>query len=493
MTVAVAFDNSYARLPEGFFARVQPAVAPAPRLLMLNRPLAVELGLDPDALQGPDGVAMLSGLHLPENAEPIAMAYAGHQFGSFVPQLGDGRAILLGEVVDRLGRRRDIQLKGAGRTPFSRGGDGRAALGPVLREYLVSEAMAALGIPTTRALAAVATGAPVLRDAILPGAILSRIAASHLRVGTFQFFAARGDGEALAQLTRYAITRHDPAAADAPVPARAFLEGVVARQAALVARWLLVGFVHGVMNTDNCSISGETIDYGPCAFIDAYDPAAVFSSIDQFGRYAYGQQPAIAQWNLARLAECLLPLMGADDEEALAFAQDAIGPGFASRFAQAYEDGLRRKLGLATAQDGDKALASALLDRMAANRADFTLVFRRLCAAAADPAADAPVRDLFVDPTAFDTWAADWRSRLEGEGGEPGARASAMRACNPAIIPRNHRVEAALVAAVERDDLGPLQALAAALADPYADRAADDPDVAPPPTAAVPYRTFCGT
>jgi len=493
MTVAVPFDNSYARLPEGFFARVQPAVAPAPQLLLLNRPLAVELGLDPAALEGPDGVAMLSGARPPEGADPIAMAYAGHQFGSFVPQLGDGRAILLGEVVDRHGRRRDIQLKGAGRTPFSRGGDGRAALGPVLREYLVSEAMAALGIPTTRALAAVATGAPVLRDAILPGAILTRVAASHLRVGTFQFFAARGDGEALAQLTRYAIARHDPAAADAPVPARAFLEGVVARQAALVARWLLVGFVHGVMNTDNCSISGETIDYGPCAFIDAYDPGAVFSSIDQFGRYAYGQQPAIAQWNLARLAECLLPLMGADEAEALAFAQDAIGPGFAARFAQAYEDGLRRKLGLVTAHEGDKALASALLDRMAENRADFTLVFRRLCSAAADPAADGPVRDLFVDPTAFDSWATDWRARLAAEGGEPGARAAAMRSCNPAVIPRNHRVEEALAAAVERDDLGPLQALAAALAAPYAERAADDPDAMPPPTAAVPYRTFCGT
>ncbi|MFZ4534412.1 MAG: protein adenylyltransferase SelO, partial [Alsobacter sp.] len=418
---------------------------------------------------------------------------AGHQFGSFVPQLGDGRAILLGEVVDRHGRRRDIQLKGAGRTPFSRGGDGRAALGPVLREYMVSEAMAALGIPTTRALAAAATGAPVLREAILPGAILTRIAASHLRVGTFQFFAARGDSEALAQLTRYAIARHDPAAADAPVPARAFLEGVVARQAALVARWLLVGFVHGVMNTDNCSISGETIDYGPCAFIDAYDPAAVFSSIDQFGRYAYSNQPAIVQWNLARLAECLLPLMGPDETEALAFAQNAIGPGFAARFAHAYEDGLRRKLGLATARDGDKALAQALLDRMAENRADFTLVFRRLCAAAADPAAEGPVRDLFVDPTVFDSWAVDWRARLAAEGGHPGARATAMRAHNPAVIPRNHRVEAALAAAVEHDDLGPLLALAAALADPYAERGADDPDTMPPPTEAVPYRTFCGT
>ncbi len=247
------------------------------------------------------------------------------------------------------------------------------------------------------------------------------------------------------------------------------------------------------MNTDNCSISGETIDYGPCAFIDAYDPAAVFSSIDQFGRYAYASQPGIVQWNLARLAECLLPLMGADETETLAFAQDAIGSGFAARFAQAYEDGLRRKLGLATALEGDKALASALLDRMAENRADFTLVFRRLCAAADDPAADGPVRDLFVDPTAFDSWAVDWRSRLAVEGGEPGARAAAMRAHNPAVIPRNHRVEAALAAAVERDDLGPLQALAAALADPYADRATDDPDAAPPPTAAVPYRTFCGT
>ena len=289
---AFAFDNSYARLPPRFFARVDPTPVAAPKLLRLNAPLARELGLDPAALESPEGVEALSGQRLPEGAASIAMAYAGHQFGGFVPQLGDGRAILLGEVVDRAGRRRDIQLKGAGPTPFSRMGDGRAGLGPVLREFLVSEAMHALGIPTTRALAAVATGESIMREGPLPGAVLTRVASSHVRVGTFQFFAARGDTEGLKLLADHVIARHDPAAAEAPSPYRALLEGVIARQASLVARWLLVGFIHGVMNTDNTSVSGETIDYGPCAFMDAYDPGTVFSSIDRQGRYAYGNQPS---------------------------------------------------------------------------------------------------------------------------------------------------------------------------------------------------------
>ena len=331
---ALPFDNSYARLPERFYARRTPTPVAAPRLIRLNRALAEELGLDPDWLSGPEGLAALAGNGVPEGADPIAAAYAGHQFGQFVPQLGDGRAILLGEVVDRAGRRRDIQLKGAGPTPFSRRGDGRAALGPVLREYLVSEAMAALGIPTTRALAAVATGEPVARETLLPGAVLTRVAASHIRVGTFQFFAARGDVEGLRALADHVVARHYPEASDAANPYRALLEAVVARQAELVARWLLVGFVHGVMNTDNMSVAGETIDYGPCAFLDAYDPRTVYSSIDRTGRYAYGEQPRIALWNLTRLAETLLPLLAADETAAVS-AAEAARAGYAPVFAPA--------------------------------------------------------------------------------------------------------------------------------------------------------------
>ncbi|RZJ74681.1 MAG: YdiU family protein, partial [Brevundimonas sp.] len=336
-------------------------------------------------------------------------AYAGHQFGSFTPQLGDGRAILLGEVVDRDGGRRDIQLKGSGPTPFSRRGDGRAALGPVLREYAVSEAMAALGIATTRALAVTTTGDSVIRETDLPGAVLARVAASHIRIGTFQFFAAQGDGAALKHLADHAIARHYPDAALADSPYRALLDGVIGRQADLVARWMLVGFIHGVMNTDNMSISGETIDYGPCAFMDAYDPAAVFSSIDHYGRYAFSNQPGIAQWNLTRLAECLLPLLAEDEAAAIEIAQASLA-GFADLFHAAYLGGLRQKLGLTTAREGDDALAQDLLGRMATGKADHTLTFRRLADAAADPAADGAVRALFEAPEAFDEWAVRWRA-----------------------------------------------------------------------------------
>jgi uncharacterized protein YdiU (UPF0061 family) len=338
MPVRFPFDNTYARLPGRFFARLDPAPVAAPRLVQVNAGLAERLELDPNGLAGPEGVEVLAGNRVPGGAEPVALAYAGHQFGQFVPQLGDGRAILLGEVVGLDGVRRDIQLKGSGPTPFSRRGDGRAALGPVLREYIVSEAMAALGVPTTRSLAAVTTGESVRRETALPGAVLTRVAASHIRVGTFQYFAARGDAEGVRLLADHAIARHYPEAAEAENPHRALLDAVVARQAELVALWLLVGFVHGVMNTDNTSISGETIDYGPCAFLDAYDPAAVFSSIDHFGRYAYGNQPRIAQWNLARLAECLLPLFGEDQERALASAREALAA-FAPRFEAAYFGG----------------------------------------------------------------------------------------------------------------------------------------------------------
>jgi uncharacterized protein YdiU (UPF0061 family) len=414
MTVHFPFQNTYAALPDGFFARVAPTPVASPRLIKLNRPLAARLGLDPDRLESPEGVEILAGKRIPSGAEPIAMAYAGHQFGHFVPQLGDGRAILLGEVIDADGIRRDIQLKGSGPTPFSRRGDGRAALGPVLREYIVSEAMAALGIPTTRSLAAVVTGESVLRETALPGAVLTRIASSHVRVGTFQYFAARGDTEGVRRLADHVIARHYPEAANAERPYHALLQGVIARQAELVARWLLLGFIHGVMNTDNTSISGETIDYGPCAFMDHYDPAAVFSSIDEQGRYAYANQPRIALWNLTRLAECLLPLFSDDQDKAIEQAQAILGE-FAETFTTAYQAGLRQKIGLFTERDGDEALVQDLLDAMAKNRADFTLTFRRLSEAARDAAHDQEVRQLFADPAAYDEWAPRWRERIGGE------------------------------------------------------------------------------
>ena len=488
----IAFDNSYARLPARFYARVFPAAASAPRLVKLNGQLARELGLDPDDLASTEGAEIFSGKRVPEGADPIAAAYAGHQFGSFVPQLGDGRAILLGEVVDRDGMRRDIQLKGAGRTPFSRGGDGRAALGPVLREYIVSEAMAALRIPTTRALAMATTGDEVMRETYLPGAVLTRVAASHIRVGSFQFFAARGDDEAVRRLADHAIERHYPQAAGTPEPYRSFLQGVVHRQADLVAQWLLVGFIHGVMNTDNMSIAGETIDYGPCAFMDAYDPATVFSSIDRGGRYAYANQPGIAQWNLTRLAECLLPLLSDDGDEAVEQAKVVLAS-FAERFNSAYVGGLRRKLGLFSEREGDLALAEDLLQRMTAGKADFTLIFRRLCDAAAAPEGDAAVRALFQDPAAYDEWAVRWRLRLadEAQGGE--ARRTAMRRANPAFIPRNHRIEEIIAAGVERQDFAPFEELLTVLAKPYDDQPEFARYAEPPPPDQGIYRTFCGT
>lgn len=492
--VRLPFDNSYARLPPRLYARLDPTPAAAPRLVRLNEELAECLGLDPGWLAGPEGVEILAGNRVPEGAEPIALAYAGHQFGQFVPQLGDGRALLLGELVGKDGVRRDIQLKGSGPTPFSRMGDGRAALGPVLREYVVSEAMAALGVPTTRALAAVTTGEVVLRERPLPGAVLTRVAASHLRVGTFQYFAARGDAEAVRWLAGYAIARHDPEAAAAGCPYRALLDAVVARQADLVARWLLIGFIHGVMNTDNTSIAGETIDYGPCAFMDAYDPSAVFSSIDHLGRYAYGNQPRVALWNLARLAETLLPLLGEDDDKALASAQEALAA-FRPRFEAAHLDGLRRKLGLAMEREGDAALAHDLLELMAANGADFTLTFRRLCDAAAEAEGregDA-ARALFTDVSAYDAWVARWRRRLAEEPREPAARRAAMQAANPVYIPRNHLVEAALKAAVGRSDFGPFQELLDVVTRPYEARPGLERYAAPPEPEERVHQTFCGT
>ncbi len=492
MTVHFPFQNTYAALPANFFARVAPTPVASPRLVKLNRPLALQLGLDPDRLDSPDGAEILAGKRLPDGADPIAMAYAGHQFGHFVPQLGDGRAILLGEVIDAGGVRRDIQLKGSGPTPFSRRGDGRAALGPVLREYIVSEAMAALGIPTTRSLAAVITGESVMRETPLPGAVLTRVASSHIRVGTFQYFAARGDTEGVRRLADHVIERHYPQAANAERPYYALLQGVIARQAELVARWLLVGFIHGVMNTDNTSISGETIDYGPCAFMDHYDPAAVFSSIDQQGRYAYANQPRIALWNLTRLAECLLPLLADDQDTAIAEAQSMLG-GFAEKFDTAYQAGLRRKLGLFTARDGDPALAQDLLDAMAKHQADFTLTFRRLGDAALDPAGDVNVRTLFAEPTAYDEWAVRWRQRLGQEPQDAASRQAAMRSVNPAFIPRNHRVEAVIEAAVNRDDFALFEELLTVLSRPYEDQPAFAAYAEPPEPHQRVLETFCGT
>jgi len=491
MTVHFPFQNTYAALPSNFFARVAPTPVAAPRLIKLNRPLAIHLGLDPDLLESPEGAEVLSGKALPAGADPIAMAYAGHQFGQFVPQLGDGRAILLGEVIDKDGVRRDIQLKGSGPTPFSRRGDGRAALGPVLREYIVSEAMAALGIPTTRSLAAVITGESVMRETVLPGAVLTRVAASHIRVGTFQYFAARGDADAVRRLADHVIARHYPELLSADRPYHDLLSAVTARQAELVARWLLVGFIHGVMNTDNTSISGETIDYGPCAFLDHYDPAQVFSSIDEFGRYAYANQPRIVLWNLTRFAECLLRLLSENQDESVGQAQELLGA-FPEVFNRVYKAGLRRKLGLFTDRDDDQALAQALLDAMAKGSADFTLTFRRLSDAAANPE-DRTVRQLFAEPEAFDEWAARWRQRLTEEPQSGVERQAVMRAANPAFIPRNHRVEAVIAAAVASDDFRPFEEILTVLSKPYDDQPAFANYADPPQPHERVCQTFCGT
>jgi uncharacterized protein YdiU (UPF0061 family) len=487
-----AFDNSYARLPDRFFARLRPTPVAAPRLVRLNEKLAWHLNLDPTKLSATEGVEVLAGNLVPKGGGPLAMAYAGHQFGTFVPQLGDGRAILLGEVIDRDGERRDIQLKGAGRTPFSRQGDGRAALGPVLREYIVSEAMAALGVPTTRALAAVTTGETVWRETPLPGAVLTRVASSHIRVGTFQFFSARADVDAIRQLADHVIARHYPEAVNTANRYRTLLDLVIWSQAELVAKWLLVGFIHGVMNTDNMSIAGETIDYGPCAFMDTYHPVTVYSSIDEMGRYAYANQPHIAQWNLSRLAETLLPVLAEDKDAAVKEAQEAIDA-FATRFETAYAAGLSRKLGLFQSRPDDLALAQDLLERMAHNSADFTLTFRRLCDAAASPDGDAAVRSLFIDPSAYDDWAARWRGRLAEESGEANERRAAMRAANPAFIPRNHLVEEAISAAVNNGDFSHFESLLTVLSTPYEDQPACGRYADPPRPDQVVHKTFCGT
>ncbi|MFK0384584.1 YdiU family protein [Agrobacterium sp. NPDC090273] len=484
------FDNSYARLPERFSAAVLPTPVKAPQLIAFNHPLADELGLDISGLADDRLAAIFSGNTVPQGAEPLAMAYAGHQFGGFVPQLGDGRAILLGEVIDRNGKRRDIQLKGSGPTPFSRRGDGRAALGPVLREYIVSEAMYALGIPATRALAAVLSGERVQREIGLPGGVFTRVAASHIRVGTFQFFAAREDDDGIKALADYVIDRHYPDATQADNPYLALLQAIAARQLDLVARWLMAGFIHGVMNTDNMAVSGETIDFGPCAFLDEYHPNKVFSSIDAQGRYAYNNQPGIAQWNIARLAECLLPLLDPEAEKAAELA-NAVLAEFAGNFPGRWLSGMRQKLGLVTEEDDDTALVQALLAMMQASEADFTLTFRRL-SHAADGDAEA-FRGMFIDLAAADAWLARWRTRAERDGVSAAQRKAAMLSINPTIIPRNHRIEELIAAAVEDGDFEPFHDMLAAIAKPFEERDEFAVYMQAPMNHERVSRTFCGT
>ena len=484
------FEHSYAQLPAKFWQRVDPTPVKAPRMLAFNDALADELGI----VRPADAADVFAGNVVPAGALPLAMAYAGHQFGHFVPQLGDGRAILLGELIDRHGRRRDLQLKGAGPTAFSRNGDGRAAMGPVLREYLVSEAMHAMGVPTTRSLAAVATGESVFREGPVPGAVLARVAASHVRVGTFQYFAARRDTDGVRQLADYVIARHYPDAARAEHPYLALLESVARRQAMLVAQWQHVGFIHGVMNTDNTTLSGETIDYGPCAFLDDYDPGKVFSSIDRAGRYSFANQPTLVRWNVARLAETLLALIDDDgdgDGDAALAAASAVIDAMPAWSAAAWLDGLRAKLGLATAEDGDEALAKDLLEAMHAVAADYTLVFRAL----GEAVAGREPEGLLALPRSpgFEAWRVRWQERLARDGDRtPGERASAMNAVNPAVIPRNHLVHEALLAA-ERGDLAPFEALLAALRRPYDDGADALPFMVPPEPSQRVTQTFCGT
>ncbi len=487
-------DHSFARdLPE-LSEPWQPAPVPAAELLVLNDTFAAELGLDLAALRSPAGVAVLAGAAVVPGSTPVAQAYAGHQFGGLSPRLGDGRAVLLGELVDAEGRRRDVHLKGSGRTPFARGGDGKAVVGPMLREYVMAEAMHALGIPTTRALAVVATGEPVMRETVLPGAVLTRIASSHLRVGTFQYAAMHDDRLLVRRLADHAITRHHPDLAEAvgADPAAGYLalfERVVAAQAELVARWMAVGFIHGVMNTDNTTISGETIDYGPCAFMDAYDPATVFSSIDHGGRYAYGNQPGILQWNLARLAEAMLPLFAAEPQAAVDRAVEVL-EGFPGRYQAAWGTQMPRKLGLLDRRDGDDELVDSFLDVLHDQRADMTATFRAMSGVVRGDATAARAR--FVEPAGFDGWSTRYLARLADDPRPPQEIAGAMDLANPVYVPRNHLVEEALAAATA-GDLGPVEQLVAVLAHPYEERAGLDRYAEPDHAGAVGYRTFCGT
>ncbi len=482
--MTVLFDNTYAQLPERFFAKQEPARVPEPKLIRLNLELAAKLAIDADWLKSVDGVAMLAGNAIPKGAEPIAQAYAGHQFGGFSPQLGDGRALLLGEVVDIDGARHDLQLKGSGRTPFSRGGDGKSALGPVIREYIVSEAMAALGVPTTRALAAVTTGERVMRqEGPLLGAVFTRVAASHIRVGTFQYFLARNDIDALRLLADYVIARHYPDAAEAPNSYVALLESVAAGQADMIAHWMSLGFIHGVMNTDNSAISGETIDYGPCAFMDAFHSQRVFSSIDSSGRYAWGNQPDIGLWNGTRFAETLLPLFSEDPNEAIKIAEAALS-GYPERFSSQYIARFRAKLGLPS--EAPVALIQECLDLLDDQSVDFTLFFRNLTRVASGE--DTKTLDaMFSRSEPFGKWFTKWDREAN-----PAKHLAEMRAANPILIPRNHRVEQAIQSAYD-GDFAQFHRLVDALAAPYADQLEYADLESPPRPEEIVQETFCGT
>jgi uncharacterized protein YdiU (UPF0061 family) len=476
-------EHTYAELPELFYSPASPASVIAPRLVVFNKLLATQLGLEADALDGPEGAAIFAGNALPEGARPLAQAYAGHQFGHFTA-LGDGRAILLGEQITPAGERVDIQLKGAGQTRFSRRGDGRAALGPMLREYLISEALHALGVPTTRSLAVAMTGEPVYRETLLEGAVLTRVAASHIRVGTMEWAAAHRDLEAMRALAGYTRARHYPELADAPEPEMALFAAVVERQAQLIAHWQLVGFIHGVMNTDNMALSGETIDYGPCAFMDTYDPATVFSSIDHAGRYAYGNQPPIAQWNLARLAEAMLPLLDSDPDRAVERAAGELDR-FPELFEQHWLNGMRSKLGLFTQEPEDKRLVEDLLAWMQRRSADFTNTFRTLSSALT-------AEEITQADPEFDAWHRRWQGRRGRQPQSPGEGEELMRRHNPAFIPRNHKVEEALEAATTTHDFSVMTRLLNVLAVPY-QGAPDLPEFSSCSRSGRPYRTFCGT
>lgn len=478
------YDNSYSRLPQMFYTHLDPAPVRSPHLIVFNDELAESLGLSGQVLKSDEGVNLLAGNDIPQGAYPLAQAYAGHQFGYF-NMLGDGRAVLIGEQVTPSGERYDIQLKGSGRTPYSRQGDGRAALGPMLREYMISEAMHGLGIPTTRSLAVVKTGEMIIRETYLPGAILTRVASSHLRVGTFQYAAKWGAIEDLKALADYTLQRHYPEAADAENQYLRLLQEVIQRQAVLMSKWQLVGFIHGVMNTDNMAISGETIDYGPCAFMDAYDPATVFSSIDRDERYAYGNQPSIAGWNLARFAETLLPLLHEDTEQAVIIAQDAIAE-FPKLYRRHWLAGMRAKLGMNTEEQEDESLIESLLEMMYKYDADYTNTFRSLTL-------QQPEQVAMYGSDEFTSWFEQWQARL---GNQPEEKADAydlMRRSNPAVIPRNHRVEAALEAAVNQADYSVMEQLLDVLKNPYAYTAEQAEFATLPPKSSVPYQTYCGT
>ncbi len=488
----ICFNNSFVKLGEKFFAKLNPTPVEHPKIVKLNYELSNNLGIDLEMLELEDWASIFSGNQILPGSEPLAMVYAGHQFGHLVPQLGDGRAILLGEVIDNSSIRNDIQLKGSGITPFSRQGDGRAALGPVLREYIVSEAMHALGIPTTRSLCAVTSGEPVYRETVLPGAVLTRVASGHVRTGTFQYFAMRGDEKAITKLADYVIDRNYPEVKEKQNKYLKLLEKVMDRHAQLVTKWLNVGFIHGVMNTDNMALSGETIDYGPCAFMDSFNKTQVFSSIDHAGRYSYGNQPQIVQWNLARLAETLLPLIDKKEDSAVEMAKDII-ESYSGRFKEFWLAGMRQKLGLFNSEPEDENLIESLLNIMHENEADFTLTFRRLCHAALGKKMDRNHINLFKDEEAFNKWSNSWRSRLSRESASPEERVNLMRNVNPAVIPRNHRVEHALNAAVENSDYGPFEKLVDVLSSPYEEIKENDEFMLPPKPGEHVLQTFCGT